>query len=398
MNTKKKYIMRATVAAFAGVILAGAGMGCRNAVETGNSAGQTAEQTTQISSPAETTEKVTQESATERKTEKKPVAVLEETSTVPEETTPEQETGSIYEGGIPASTDNFIIKEDADTFFEGSVFIGDSVMMGFRNYVMGQPQGFLGGPDFLVSGSFSLRMALARISESSIHPVYQGEQRFIWDSIAMLKAKKAFLFFGLNDIDMAGVEGTCANYAEVVGNIRNASPETEIYIISMTNVLNGSEVGGLNNANIRLLNEKVKEYCETADVQFIDIASFLVDENGGLKQEYCSDGYVHQNAAAYDVWTKVLRWYASGGEYLIPEEQETTKEAGQESETTTTQQGTAEGTEPETTTAAEVPEETETDTTAAGLAEVQTETVPVEQETTPAPEITATEETTATAN
>ena len=29
-------------------------------------------------------------------------------------------------------------------------------MMGFRNFVMGSQQGFLGGPEFLVSGSFSV--------------------------------------------------------------------------------------------------------------------------------------------------------------------------------------------------------------------------------------------------
>lgn len=363
-----------TVAAFTVIGLMGAGIGCHHAGEADSVIGRITEQPSQteaeagqekeeVTTPERQEKPVVTEPATPETTT--PEQETQET-TIPETTTPEQETGSVYEGQLPLSTDYFIIKEDADQFFEGSVFIGDSVMMGFRNYAMGQPQGFLGSPEFLVSGSFSLRMALARISESSIHPIYQGEQRYIWDSIAMMKAKKAFLFFGLNDIDMAGVEGTCANYAEVVENIRKASPETELFIISMTNVLTGSEVGGLNNANIRLLNEKVKEYCSTADVQFIDIASFLTDEDGGLKKEYCSDAYVHQTAAAYDIWTKVLRWYASGGDYLIPDEAETAAEAGTDAIT---------GTAAET---AEPPAD-----------EAGQETTPADeagQETTPAPE------------
>lgn len=385
MDKKTKIIIGVAVAAVALVLMVGAGIGFYSAMEADIEVGQTTEQ------PSEqeiTTEQVTEETTTVAETETTPEEITEAPTTTPEETTtPEQETGSVYKGELPPSTDNFIIQEDIDTFFEGSVFIGDSVMMGFRNYVMGQPQGFLGGPDFLVSGSFSLRMALANIDEHSIHPIYQGEQRFIWDSIAMMGAKKAFLFFGLNDIDMAGVEGTCANYAEVVANIRKASPETEIYIISMTNVLTGSEVGGLNNKNIRLLNDTVKEYCATADVQFIDIASFLVGEDGGLKPEYCSDNYVHQTAAAYEIWTKVLRWYASGGNYLIPEEPETT---------VADEQATAEG-QTATDALAETLVEPQTASDETTAAEPETAAASAEQETTPAPEITTVEETTAAA-
>ena len=62
-------------------------------------------------------------------------------------------------------------------------------MMGYRNYCMNQEPEFLGEPEFLVSGSYSLRMALSPVSKDSIHPIYQGEQRRIWDSIAMTGLK-----------------------------------------------------------------------------------------------------------------------------------------------------------------------------------------------------------------
>ncbi len=399
MDKKTKIIIGVAVAAVALVLIVGAGIGFYSAMEADIEVGQTTEMSTETETVTQEAEPVT--TTEPETTTETPTTTQPEMTTQEETTTIEQETGSVYEDGVPASTDNFIIQENIDTFFEGSVFIGDSVMMGFRNYVMGQPQGFLGGPDFLVSGSFSLRMALANIDENSIHPIYQGEQRFIWDSIALMKAKKAFLFFGLNDIDMAGVEGTCANYAEVVANIRKASPDTEIYIISMTNVLTGSEVGGLNNNNIRLLNEAVKEYCATADVQFIDIASFLVGEDGGLKPEYCSDAYVHQTAAAYDVWTKVLRWYASGGNYLIPEELETTgaeEQTTSEGETTGTDGLTETSTaEPQTASDEAAATEQGEAATSTAVTEQETTVATAEQETTPAPEIATVEETTAAA-
>ncbi len=264
------------------------------------------------------TEEITQEPTTEEPTTEEPT------------TEAQMETGSIRSGKLPPSADYFIMTEEADKFFEHSVFIGDSVMMGFRNFVMGQPAGFLGGPEFLVSGSFSVRMALNEISKDTIHPIYQGEQRYIWDSISMMGAEKVFLFFGLNDIGMEGVDGACENYLTVIEKIQEVNPNVSIYVISTTNMLTGSEKGKLNNENIRLLNEKMKEYCETGAAEYIDIANFLIGEDGGLKKELCSDDYVHQTYAAYEIWTKVLRGYASGGNYWLElPEPETETESGE---------------------------------------------------------------------
>lgn len=268
----------------------------------------------------------TKEPETETETETTTEEASTEEITTPEETEPQTEAVcNISEGVLPKSADDFIIAENVDDFFQNSVFIGDSVMMGFRNYVMGQEPGFLSSPEFLVSGSFSVRMALTDISSTTIHPIYQGEQRYIWDSISMMGAKKAFLFFGLNDIGMEGVDGAYTNYIKVIEKIKEQVPETELYVISTTNMLASSERKSLNNENIRLLNQKMEEYCYGADVGYIDIASFLVDETGGLKEEFCSDNYVHQTQSAYEIWIKVLRGYASGGNFIIPEEPESSE-------------------------------------------------------------------------
>lgn len=272
----------------------------------------------------QTETKVPEETQTETETEQITVQIIQTEA----ETESQPETGNISSGVLPPSPEYFILDDDADSFFEKSVFIGDSVMMGFRNFVMGQPEGFLGGPEFLVSGSFSVRMALNEISKDTIHPIYQGEQHYIWDSISMMGAEKVFLFFGLNDIGMEGVEGAYENYLAVIDKIREVNQNVGIYIISTTNMLSGSEKGKLNNDNIRLLNEKMKEYCKAGEAEYIDIASFLADEDGGLKPELCSDEYVHQTYAAYEIWTQVLRGYASGGNYLLELETESEEEAG----------------------------------------------------------------------
>ena len=50
---------------------------------------------------------------------------------------------------------------------------------------------------------------------------------------------------------------------------------------------------------------------------FVNIAPLLADEEGNLKEEYCSDGFLHQMPAAYEIWTQALRQYVGkllGGE------------------------------------------------------------------------------------
>ena len=41
------------------------------------------------------------------------------------------------------------------------------------------------------------------------------------------------------------------------------------------------------------------------------MATVLSDGEGNLAAQYCSDGFVHETAAAYEVWTQMLIRYAA---------------------------------------------------------------------------------------
>lgn len=201
--------------------------------------------------------------------------------------------------------------EEIDAYFDDSVFVGDSIMLGFRNYAMKRQDTFLSRMGFLAAGSFSANNALWEVGGESVHPVYQGEQRQIWDSISLMGSKKVFIMLGMNDLNITGLEGTCEKYQELIGKIRESNPEVEIHILSMTYVLRGKEAGKLNNDTIREYNGMLKEMADENGWGYINVADALADENGDLAAEYCSDEFAHQNPEAYDVWVSVLREYAS---------------------------------------------------------------------------------------
>ena len=93
--------------------------------------------------------------------------------------------------------------------------------------------------NFLAAGSFSANNALWDVGEESVHPVYQGEQRQIWDSISMMGSKKVFIMLGMNDLNITGLEGSCEIYQELIGKIKESNPDVEIHIMSMTYILKG---------------------------------------------------------------------------------------------------------------------------------------------------------------
>lgn len=216
------------------------------------------------------------------------------------------------DAGESTATKKEITEEEIDAFFDDTVFVGDSVMEGFRNYAMARSDTWLGRPKFLAAVSLSAVNALRPVSSKSKHPVYEGKKRPVEDSIAMMGAKKVFIFFGLNDINSTGIKGTPAKYVELVNRIKEQSPDVEIHIMSMTYTGKGYRDQNLYNDNVRIYNDTMKNLAAEQGWGFVDVANPLADENGDLKSSYCYADSVHLRNSAYEVWSVVLRDYAKG--------------------------------------------------------------------------------------
>lgn len=188
-------------------------------------------------------------------------------------------------------------------------------MMGFRNYITYQQTqgntGCMSAPLFLVSGSISARTALSQIHGESLHPLYKGVKRYIEDVIAEVGAKRVFILFGLNEVAVNGTEEPIRYLDTLIGRILEQSPDVEIYLVSTTYMVQGSEKKLLNNKNIRILNSNRRAYAEKMGYGYIDIANNVCDKNGFLPSSYSTDQYVHQNYISYAIWEEVMLSYAS---------------------------------------------------------------------------------------
>lgn len=225
--------------------------------------------------------------------------------------------------GETAQTETAADAEDAldiayEQFFSDSVLIGDSVSQGFENYAMqsnahrkeaGEAKDpLLGTMKFLTSSGYSLLGAFDPVSATSKHPIYKGKQRPVWESVQLMGARHVYLFFGINDL--GGKYHPSWKYRDLIKKLKESSPDLAITILSATPTVKGGQQKGVNTKAIRALNAEMETMAKQNGWDYINLADRLSDAEGYLKPEYCSDGYVHETAEGYAVWTQVLKEYA----------------------------------------------------------------------------------------
>ncbi|MBQ2974395.1 MAG: hypothetical protein IJE19_08570 [Clostridia bacterium] len=189
-----------------------------------------------------------------------------------------------------------------------SVFIGDSVSLGFARYCA--KQGIMKDTVFLTAGSYSISHALSTNTAKDKgyqHPMYKGKETPVINAISEINPENIYICLGINDIAGSGVEGTVKNYCKLINAIRKELSDANIYVVSTTFLVETAQKTNLNNLNLANLNHNLKLLCLKYDrLEYIDIMSSLQDEKFALKAEYCSDEYIHQTDSAYAVWAKAL--------------------------------------------------------------------------------------------
>lgn len=223
-------------------------------------------------------------------------------------------------------------EERLASYYGESVFIGDSIMLGFRNY-SAKKDTFVHDIQFLAAGSYSAGNALKPVEGDNVHPKYKGKKYQVWDAVALMGSKRVFVLLGMNDIALLGLEGARDAYGEVLEKIEEASPGIEINIISVTYTLKDEGKKKLNNENIAKYNVLLKEMAKENGWGYIDLCTPISDGKGNLAEGYCSDGFAHLSKTAYARWEKELIKYeklhpAQDEEEEEPQEKENAASSG----------------------------------------------------------------------
>lgn len=192
--------------------------------------------------------------------------------------------------------------EDIAEFFDGAVFVGDSLTDELRNYCLRSGE-FTGAVFFSRSG-FSVYNAVTY----GMDVLYQGKTFTTEEGIAAAGATKVFFMLGINDMALTGVEKAIENWGIMIDRIQGKCPDTEIYIQSCTPAYNGGKK--FSNALIDRYNAALMDFTAERGLHYIDVATPMKGPDGGLLPEYSEDQYVHLSYEACGVWAELLKEYA----------------------------------------------------------------------------------------
>lgn len=131
------------------------------------------------------------------------------------------------------------------------------------------------------------------------------------DEVTASQPAKVFLLIGTNDLARGySPKEVISNIGSIVADINRASPQTEVYVQSITPVNDHyGKFGGHTSKGeqIKAINAALKAGIN-GGYQFVDLYPAFVNDEGKLDITLSNDG-LHLNGAGYEVWAEVLRKY-----------------------------------------------------------------------------------------
>ena len=118
---------------------------------------------------------------------------------------------------------------------------------------------------------------------------------------------------GINELGWKGTDIFRNQGAALIQRLQEDHPEAEIVIQSILPVSAEKDAEGryVNNQRIAEYNQVWLELAEEFNVNYMNVAEVLLDENGQLPSDLTYDG-VHLNKAGCRLWLDYLRSHAVG--------------------------------------------------------------------------------------
>lgn len=181
--------------------------------------------------------------------------------------------------------------------FEDACFIGDSRTVGL-SYNSGKPLA-----TFYCATGLNVSSAL---DENNIE-LDNGNMGNVVDALGQREFKRIYIMFGINEVGWPYIDNFKDEYVELINAVKGAQPDATVYVQSIIPVTASKDAEGMpfTNENIATFNEAIKEVCTQCDVQYLDVGSALVDENGCLPEDAATDG-IHMVKEYLVKWIEFL--------------------------------------------------------------------------------------------
>lgn len=199
------------------------------------------------------------------------------------EKTEEEETNK------PPLDEPFTLSQTQQDFLNSCYFMGDSICLG------------LGINGFVENCSAKAGVAARNIEEFTF--TVQNSQVPALTALVNSNLKRFVFLMGSNDVNVESEDEYIKYYRSFLLKVAALCPDADIYVLSIPPVAETSTF--CYNYQIDAFNLKLKEMVADSDNKkwhYMDIASYMKNEQGDLIAEYASDSTVHLTLAAYRVF------------------------------------------------------------------------------------------------
>lgn len=161
-----------------------------------------------------------------------------------------------------------------EAFFENSVFVGDAIASGISYYK------FLNSANVVSDNNLTASKAADKVKD-----------------ITDKNPQKVFIMLGINDLNYntKTPDTIAGDFVDLINQIRQALPSTNIYVVSVTPVTKSFESKSstyVKMSNVEALNAKLKEMATSSNnFYFVDINSALQDSSGYMNSDITGNGY-----------------------------------------------------------------------------------------------------------
>lgn len=191
------------------------------------------------------------------------------------------------------------------SYFDDALFLGDSLADGFKVYTR---TGSLALKDskagYLTQKSTTPRTFL----QPGVHVDAGQGPVDVWATIQQMQPKKMYITLGTNALMSMNADEFIDGYYKLIDKIRETSPDTIIYVTTVTPVAawKGIKEPRMSFDRIMSFNQRITKMCVEKDLALINLYDVLKSSSGYLREEIAaSDGY-HLTPTGYQQWLDYL--------------------------------------------------------------------------------------------
>ena len=187
-----------------------------------------------------------------------------------------------------------------DSYFDDTVFLGDSRTEGFHLY-SGLEEG-----QYLYAVGATVESVFSKPTQET-----EAGKVPMLDALAELECGKVYIMLGANELGWPRSEAFHDQYGKVIDRIREVHPDAEVVMQSILPVSAVQEAKGsyVNNSRIQTYNAILEELALEKECPYLNVSEAVTGEDGCLRPELTTDG-IHLNTAGCKEWLNYLKTHA----------------------------------------------------------------------------------------